>query len=52
MAIQKLNYFVQFSNGYNKMAAKNGVTLEWPAPVILKVWSCYLSLNENCLQSR
>jgi hypothetical protein len=33
MAIQKLDYFVRFSNGYSKMAAKNDLVLGWPVPV-------------------
>jgi hypothetical protein len=29
VAIQKPDYIVGFSNGYNKIAAKNGPVLEW-----------------------
>jgi hypothetical protein len=30
MVIQFFDQSVQFSNGYNKMADKNGPVLEWP----------------------
>jgi hypothetical protein len=32
MAFLKLDHFVQFSDGYKKMAAKNGLVLRWLVP--------------------
>jgi hypothetical protein len=32
MVLPKLDYFVCFSKGYNKMAAKNCPVRRWPVP--------------------